>query len=1622
MPANPQPNWRDTGSEKPENKGSASRPWQPSDGPAGDSLAPSKRSIKRTIALFALIGIAIIFGAVAIWLIPAKPSCLVLIGSSYDTNLLLPPNVHGWNGLVQVEADVADAGGLGRGWSYDKPTKLRKVGDGPIELTDSTWSATWDKINEKVKGLDEKTIVLFISMHGMADDKEAYLIPNIKSKQALKAFDETRIPFRKVLDSLVKVEKRNVVLLLDVSHVQSYWPIGMLENDFVKRLKEVYEREIEATKHLTVICSAEPGQRSWTSDELQKTAFSHYVSLGLRGGGHKALDDVNALSLFKYVEDKVDKWAQANRARNQKPIMLGDQNRAKAVTLVHVATPADDETVTVAAPPLDRAKLQAAWLQWKELKDKHAPQVHSPHLWRLYQDTLLRYEYLMRAGDPIPDASKTLKENLLALHSEIAASRWLERASKSLGNSFPMYQVLGFPEDQRLPNQTLDTVLADLVNVQGENEKEKRKVILDRLFDGRNVRERQYLQTRVSQALLTQMANAPVADRVRKQAILDEIELKSGAAARAAELHLVKMLVDKDKGVDEKSIQLALRVRMLAEETALSAHSDVKDELYSEVIFHAIRPDMTKPDTSRRAGEDHLFGDPSKHGKLAEDSLSDAEKAYGKVRLKALDLQSALKLRDELSAELPYMAAWLASSHPHLDPVAVDVQRKEAEILGSDLKRLNDDLSDPKEKPKIGADKVKQMGNSVQSTREIYRKERDNLNFAGGAALPKNWHGMDTVLSVPPIETDAENVAVRVALLEKQRAISGELIRKTIGQADAEEADRVEHERKLFHASIKSLRGIRAGDNDDSVRNFFFNLPDEILTKAAQEGKGLATAANWCRGIPGAYVDFVKNEKGERVNPVERLRRTNMAELLQWQADRCLEDHWFDPAKVNTPYFETAAKAYMVSATELFEAGQYPNTLAIQARGLNEKLAYIKLNVPDLKKLYWTTESEFKFAYKVEAERGLPVGTPMVWLEVKRGDRVKAWPRHAMDEAFDKQKQAGKYTLDNANFAGDGVMKVYLHAYYRGQHVIKETEAVRATPDVIAKHTPALRENTKVASRMDSTFDYGAISIVLDTSYSMRFKYPQPKGGNEVEGTAEKKDRRFDLALAALDEVLKTVPEKTYVSIFGFKEPIYTIRSTDQWLKQDINDGGELRKRLAAQELDPRKKYGSPIADAITDVMTKGFPGDGFNGRKVIVVLTDGKDSASDVSREVGKPNEQVASLLKKANERPGFGDIAVVVVCFTDKGDPEYADALAQFSIVNNFGELAMESDGKQLGKQIIAKTRPRLQLKTLTDGDPFGFKKTGEPVNFRFDKSLDWKWVVPGTYRASVLQSSQNTPVEVELLSGQKVFMVFSRVGDKLSLRRGILGRQPEADSNRAIVKESKGWLASMFENENRGFGSEQLVTFEQLELDKDRVRQPHPGFVWLELDHPAGGAKPNKTLRWWQDWRVPASAYRLEMAGWPPQVFPKATAWFLPEEQMNAFRKRESFRKVRLPVGHEGDAHAALDNNALIESVEWRNVPVEGADGELVEHSCLVVRARHAPGRPVWIDLDTRGREVGTEHRFFTDANSCTAFFYGLEKQTQVNLTLMDIVDFKDAAKAPVVFQPTDNIVLPAFFGAK
>src|SRR5262249_6916655 len=112
---------------------------------------------------------------------------------------------------------------------------------------------------------------------------------------------------------------------------------------------------------------------------------------------------------------------------------------------------------------------------------------------------------------------------------------------------------------------------------------------------------------------------------------------------------------------------------------------------------------------------------------------------------------------------------------------------------------------------------------------------------------------------------------------------------------------------------------------------------------------------------------------------------------------------------------------------------------------------------------------------------------------------------------------------------------VTLHALYRGQHVVRELSVERPPPTITMRHAPG-PDKVAFAARMEKSA-YGAISIVLDTSGSMKWRHPMkfPKNKDDLYPVRNKGEKsRYDFATAAVESVLQEIPNKTFLSMFLF--------------------------------------------------------------------------------------------------------------------------------------------------------------------------------------------------------------------------------------------------------------------------------------------------------------------------------------------------------------------------------------------------------------------------------------------------------------------------------------------------------
>ncbi len=1010
-----------------------------------------------------LIGLIVVVYVIRLILLPT-PTGFVLIGSGYEQNIAIAHNAHGWmtlEDLAEIERNILHS-----------PSILR---------ADRSWESLLKQVKDSPR---QKTILVYLALHGGADSKGPFLFldsPRAKSK----------VYFKTVIRSLNdKWPNKNVLLILDPVQIEADWTNGMLYNGFVEGLEsEQIKAEMAEMPKLMIICSAKAYQRSWVSPEWQRSIFGHYIAEGLKGAANT--DGNNRLrvhELYEYVNKNVRAWADANRNAVQTPIFLGNEELARDTELRLVGGKQYEEQSPGLAPGLtaeSSSKLKPAWDKWQELREyQPAPWIYAPHSWRRYQDTLVRYEQLLRLGDPTNKANQ-LQSDLIKLEQEIRNATILLQSSSGLSNSLPLAPFYGvdFPwkdAELRKAFRKFQTAFHDQLE---DTQTAWSEVLETAQVDARGAtrQRKQLLEAYLSNVVLNSLVSSEQEDMLDKKS-LEKEELQRATKllkdihrrlntgkARPVEAHTLVMLLWPGPGSSSEAIrtvpiehvQLALRVRLLAEQTALATPDRKAGSLhpYSEVIWERIKPKIQDADEKRRRGEDWLFGADPQAWAQAKEAFEDAENLYRNIQPEIKIFREALNIRDRLFAELPYYARWAANQRNRLGTPdrakKIERQLSTVEQMGKDLHQLVVLL------PKAGKDDFGEIQSLTRTLREgllgrggleeIFLKECRNLK----ATLQPNWHQIESLLAVPLLK----ELSLRKQLRETSQQISEDLHRKgnpviklfTNQKTLARETwRRASQEGRMAlavtqepwlskktqrQALLSSINHLAGPNRSSSLTDAGEDIREEWDERLTQIDKGwlaslldpnpttarknLIAPALLTRMVPGEFVDGLPSTP---FDPVIALRRLRASAMLLGQTERTIADHWFAETQTlsnrgspNSTYYIPAGHGYLADAETLLKtdvrgdeirmiAEKYQVELPVQSKLDKERQSVCQDFRPKL------GVAMVQLAYKshqTEGTKRIPLTSQLAWKpewqlssdeNVPQG-HIMVWPEFASDSA-----------------------------------------------------------------------------------------------------------------------------------------------------------------------------------------------------------------------------------------------------------------------------------------------------------------------------------------------------------------------------------------------------------------------------------------------------------------------------------------------------------------------------------------------------------------------------------------------------------------------------------------------
>jgi hypothetical protein len=1573
---------------------------------------------------------------VILWLWPTPPPLFVLVGAPNWDNLAVPHNVPGQLGLKAIE-DWAD--------SEERRANVRY-----------TEAENWD---EQLNNIPRKTglVVVYLALHGGADTKGPYLLPEGASPSEPDKF----LRVKDVLARLTALgDSIHKLLILDAAGVPAHWALGMPHNDFARRLKEL-EQEIRDIPKLAVLCSADEGQQSWSSEELRQTFFSFHLLEGLKGAARDSGTTLDARQLYNYVRRQTQRWVRNNRDAAQTPFLLpsgpAGLSRAEAMKLFPAGgayQPPDPEAAPGATFDPPKALLEN-WQTFERLrKVQPAPEVYAPQQWRRFEALLVRYEELVRWGE-LKAAEKLLKQEI------DPAKEMLLRARTPKVQSAPFYalawpKALGWraPWSEEALQKSFHLLKFKAPPSDPEGE-------WDDLASGpdKKASDRQLLCAQLGRLILRESAGAIQNDAqklVKKLYPGDE---------RPAELNFLSMLaghLDKDRPPSPEGVALALEVRQLAEEVALGVADGKGGEAgypASEQVYRWIQDTVDKADRKRGDGQDRLFASKVEDWQLADRDLKEAKKDYESARATAAKVREALQVRDEVFAYLPYYTRWVANRR-------VERVVKDLITLWEDAHDLDDLLRQRK-----GADELAKKAIDVREAYSSLEKEFIKvMRNQGVVGQQTTWHELQAILEVPLIEPNE-----RLSLLKKSRDNSRLLITKPIQGAaeiseketepatelmerglrqaslalaalghvefDGSEPGHPKNNQALKYETVRRDLDSLAGKADwqtglasvgERIGDLWRRLAPDIdaVVKMAREAgtveeetSFLEGAERLCRLIDGAEVGRQTAEPG----PVEELRNLRFQELLLWQARRALEDFWWGEAR---PYYSLAGLAYLTDARNVHTRLKDDNAVALEKElKLKGRLeAEGRTNFP------LTTEQSFDLKFKLKAGERKPRGYVVTWvnLDPPEADRLLELDYPKKGEREVTPAITGKSTVckvknryQDSDWKGEPIRPrqtahVRLRGFYRGQLPGQDTRVdLYPQADTIVYQYP-MPEISRIAARGDSDIQGGSLSIVLDYSGSMTSKTETGK-------------TRIEHALEALEKTLPQVPEGTKVSvrIFGHKtgkdntEPSYehtkikTVRSGEIWNRKKC-------ARLMEDLRDYKPMNATPLAEAMVQAV-----GDfrDSEGSKILLVLTDGVDN---MYPNRWKP--QPEKILSHLRDKFGGEGIEIKMVCFKLAQDEE-KDFKAAFDGIESMdppGKVWIVQESRKLADAVEQALRPKLRI--LRKGEPVKeLPRDGLPISLQPDQVLSWWPLTPDDYKIMVYKYAQL----VELRPGERFLLQLRRKGTKVVFERGLI----EKEYNYRAKKEHGDWRMTLLHNQLLGRMARPLLPLQlKVALEDYRhldeheggvLKQSYPAFTWFEVR--AEGHEQVPSLRVQNLGDFPAPCWSLNVPDWVAKpggvdvaknpAVPILDVYcsdrlpqFAHTLKPNLARHLEENSRVDDPRDR-----MQIDGHELTVTVRTERCKVSIApDKDPVENDCLVVRLKHAKGKPVQVLPPTELSLRGWEHHFYRDADCYTGVFWPvteeMARQTPFELRFVSIEAFKQAAPAHLRLDSRDYIGQP------
>lgn len=1578
-----------------------------------------RRSNWRRLQLPLVVVLLAVFASVILWasswLRPPRPTYFMLAGAGYETNLSVPHNALGWNVLVDLQKVSNDAQ-TQRYWGH----RLLRSGDGPQRMQIG-WRPNMDAV-------DESNVVMMLTGHGFVGEKGPALLPE--------DVDLSKQPATiNIVDVLADLEKlpaqTNKLLIIDTCRTIVAPRLGLLTNSFSVAMRDLDE-QIRKSPNLTVVVAADIDQQAWSFYQQRHTALGHFVIEGLRGAVTDLDDDgrIDAGELFAYVNDELMSFAAVNHDRRQSVLTLpsGDEGtkRANAFDL-GVLRPGYEPS----KPPAPLTANQWDWMTdfWQQqatlAQAKPSVLLFAPHVWRRYQETIMRMEDLLVAGD-VANASR-LRSSASQLASTLQSGQQLPLQSQDL--SLAWRTAAGWLQPTPEAVSAAATLLTSTSpqDVRATYDQAAQQQI------AAGVAEAAFADA-LRRELLLRAAEDPIRQLAKNWQIIRSIgQAHETGPTELVFVDLICQQIDLTKltPADAEAIGESIKTILLAEQAASST------ALWSAAF--ASRVDAA--DLERRLGQDYLFIDSDARTKTLS-HLQTATTEYSSIANDVAVLNRAIDSRNHALAELPFYNNWTLATPPESGGEGLE---KQVMSLWQSAHSLDDQLNAAAAATSATADmlsSLSQLTTQVEQQRaELKRQSQQEQASAFVADPSEALRRLNRAMSLPADDAETRRkLLVACFTATSSEMIHGQQVPPSVEQQEQfAKMDAARAGRLTLSQFGKAWYDELSGSRDDAYQMTSHRLEVfgvEQLWRETIADMGADYAQKW-RELIQLNTQLNRNDldvmminriaSQSRVVPADvtavdndaiGARQATLGEAALRFAGRAWNEHWDDGGA--PPYYLRAAQLLIADSVRF---ALHPQKITTAAAPWQKEGNFALSSVP-LRN--WTTESteSYHFDLKVVGSNP-PSGVPRFAFatngllrlavddDAKRGIEWTGGQPNGIDVLVEAdlsdEKVDDKATELDAQVEGT--------VFFRGHLSKADTKVVihRQPSNYLVSNPAPNAANLSVVASPELHQKYGsgdaAITIVLDASGSMGAAPGQPFGPQT----------KYAEAVSALDRLLETIPDGTQVSVWTFGQAMGSQKTVVEaertiqrlvgpliWNSKDPSIYQRLKQEITYPKVEPWNE--SPILRAM--ISAKGDLA-GVNGPKTMLVITDGADNRFVNDATVNPKGRSVAEALFDIFDGSG---ISIQVVGFKVVS-AEAALAQKQFELVEQLyppGGFYMIDRVEALEAHLANVLSRRLTFVTASPR-----QRAPGPEHPIGDVGEGQIWLTPNLQPGRL---AIETPVDPTMATS-----LYLRPGDLMLLELVSQGGQlsfqmadylAERFPNRPTMT-SVGWKAALLQNQITGNQLEMTVGMQEQGLQLGDMTVVKPARVWFDIGRP-DGQYAISSVKW--QYGFPMATYGVTADDWPTadnSATPTVSLWWTVESDNVGvvLRRTNDYASLEAIQGQGVETSAG---QVQILGVNVEQAQCAGADGQLATVRRLVIRTQAAPGEVVWcepIGYQSQGMQI----KAFRGIGAATAYYWPLPEgnvdDIVAGLRVVTLKDFQRHAELRGQYLQFNNLAPPA-----